>query len=57
MSRIIGNTKLKESNKENINYPNNYTEYKSSQNKRYGKIVSNQQQSLPLNTNVSGHWR
>ena len=55
MSRIIGNTKLKESNKENINYPNNYTEYKSSQNKRYGKIVSNQQQSLPLNTNVSGH--
>ena len=55
MSRIIGNTKLKESNKENINYPNNYTEYKNSQNKKYGKIVSNQQQSLPLNTNVSGH--
>ena len=55
MSRIIGNTKLKESNKENINYPNNYTEYKNSQNKKYGKIISNQQQSLPINTNVSGH--
>ena len=55
MSRIIGNTKLKESNKENINYPNNYTEYQNSQNKRYGKIVSNQKQSLPLNTNVNGH--
>jgi len=55
MSRIIGNTKLKEYNKENINYPNNYTEYKNSQNKKYGKVLSNQQQSLPLSSNVSGH--
>ena len=54
MSRIIGNKKLKESNKENINYPNNYSDNRYSQNKKYGKIVSNQQ-SLKLNSNMNGH--
>ena len=48
MSKTIQNNRQsQESNKENINYPNNYSDKKTSQNR--GKITN--QPSLPLNNN------
>ena len=46
---------LDESNKEKMNYPKNYTDKKSFQNNKYGKIISNQN-SLSLNVNLSNQF-
>ena len=53
MSKIHNNSKLQDSNKENINYPNNYSNKKLSHNKKYGKFVTNQNPSYNSNTNIN----
>ena len=53
MSKIHNNSKVQDSNKENINYPNNYSNKKLSHNKKYGKIITNQNPSYNSNTNIN----
>ena len=41
MSKIQNNYKLKESNKENVNYPNSYSEKKNVKSKNYDTVITN----------------
>ena len=55
MSKIQNNIKLQESNKENLNYPYNYSEKKNTQNKNYDKIITSQNSSQNYITNMNNH--
>ena len=55
MSKIQNNIKLQESNKENLNYPNNYSEKKITQNKNYDKIITSPNSSQNSITNTNNH--